>query len=256
MTTRKRIAAALIIFAGGAAASAPFYRDAPAPDAAPSATQEQSAGVEKSEDISLRIPAQEPPEPPPSAGTAEKRPSSLAASAAPSDDAPPLPGGPAASDPASGASPANSRANGRFAGSEAAGNLSSGRAAASVPPDVAREFPATEHPPPPVDSVPTIHRPAELTTARRDGEEGDGDGPRVHRLRDGDTLGKLARRFLGDAERWPEIFQFNRDVLKEPEVLPIGVVIRIPPRQATTPAAATQTSASPAAPLTTLVPIE
>lgn len=49
-----------------------------------------------------------------------------------------------------------------------------------------------------------------------------------HRLRDGDTLARLARRYLGKESRADEIFQANRKVLTSPDVLPIGIEIEIP----------------------------
>jgi nucleoid-associated protein YgaU len=51
-----------------------------------------------------------------------------------------------------------------------------------------------------------------------------------HRVIDGDTLEALAQRYLGDAGRAPEIFEANREVLSEPELLPIGAVLKIPGR--------------------------
>ena len=53
----------------------------------------------------------------------------------------------------------------------------------------------------------------------------------THTIADGDTLAALAVRYLGDAKRWGELFEHNRDVLKNPDLLPIGQVIKIPPRQ-------------------------
>lgn len=55
------------------------------------------------------------------------------------------------------------------------------------------------------------------------------DGQRKHRVVDGDTLPALAERYLGDGERWGEIFAANRDVLVDPRLLPIGVELKIPP---------------------------
>lgn len=55
-------------------------------------------------------------------------------------------------------------------------------------------------------------------------------GWRRHRIADGDTLSKLAQRYLGDPARENEIFAYNRDVLTSPEILPIGRWLRIPPR--------------------------
>lgn len=50
----------------------------------------------------------------------------------------------------------------------------------------------------------------------------------VHRIRDGDTLSGLARRYLGSRERYWEIYDANRDRLKDPDLLPIGVDLHIP----------------------------
>jgi nucleoid-associated protein YgaU len=52
-----------------------------------------------------------------------------------------------------------------------------------------------------------------------------------HVVVDGDTLTKLAMRYLGRAEAYQEIFELNRDVLASPDLLPIGAVLKIPPRQ-------------------------
>ena len=51
-----------------------------------------------------------------------------------------------------------------------------------------------------------------------------------HKIVDGDTLAALARRYLGTDQRSPDLFEFNRDVLITPELLPIGKELRIPPR--------------------------
>jgi nucleoid-associated protein YgaU len=56
------------------------------------------------------------------------------------------------------------------------------------------------------------------------------DGPKSHKIVDGDTLGNLAARYLGSANRANEIFEANRDVLSDPELLTIGVELHIPAR--------------------------
>jgi nucleoid-associated protein YgaU len=48
-----------------------------------------------------------------------------------------------------------------------------------------------------------------------------------HRLRDGDTLEKLAERYLGSENRAGEIFEHNREILSRPDLLPIGAEISI-----------------------------
>ncbi|QDU88121.1 LysM domain/BON superfamily protein [Pirellulimonas nuda] len=60
------------------------------------------------------------------------------------------------------------------------------------------------------------------------GASGDEQGSRTHVLTDGDTLPKLAERYLGSAELWPALYEANRSVLSHPELLPIGVEIIAP----------------------------
>jgi len=67
-------------------------------------------------------------------------------------------------------------------------------------------------------------RPEPLARPQRQGK------PRPYRLRDGDTLEKIAERFLEDRGRAGEIFEANRDVLTRPDLLPVGVTIMLPPR--------------------------
>lgn len=50
----------------------------------------------------------------------------------------------------------------------------------------------------------------------------------MHRIADGDTLAQLAAHYLGSADRWRELYDYNRDVLMNPELLPIGAELRIP----------------------------
>jgi len=52
--------------------------------------------------------------------------------------------------------------------------------------------------------------------------------PVTHTIVDGDTLPRLAERYLGDAQRADEIFEANRQRLPSPQLLPIGVKIVIP----------------------------
>ena len=55
---------------------------------------------------------------------------------------------------------------------------------------------------------------------------------RSHVIVDGDSLAKLAGRYLDDPRRSDEIFALNRAVLSDPELLPIGSELKIPPRDA------------------------
>jgi phage tail protein X len=56
------------------------------------------------------------------------------------------------------------------------------------------------------------------------------DLERTHTVVDGDTLAALAERYLGSPGRALEIYNANRFLLPSPDVLPIGVELRIPPR--------------------------
>jgi hypothetical protein len=57
--------------------------------------------------------------------------------------------------------------------------------------------------------------------------------PRTHTIVDGDSLEKLASRYLGDPRRSREVFELNRDVLSAPDLLPIGAELKLPERLAT-----------------------
>src|SRR4051812_26232647 len=56
-------------------------------------------------------------------------------------------------------------------------------------------------------------------------------GALQHRIVDGDTLSQLAQTYLGRSDRYLEIFEANRDLLASPDLLPIGAMLKIPPRQ-------------------------
>lgn len=49
----------------------------------------------------------------------------------------------------------------------------------------------------------------------------------------GDTLSKIAKHFYGNANRWHEIFEANRDQLKNPDLIKPGQVLVIPADPAT-----------------------
>jgi nucleoid-associated protein YgaU len=53
-------------------------------------------------------------------------------------------------------------------------------------------------------------------------------GPRVHVVKDGESLWKIAKLELGDGGRWNEIYEANRDVLSKPEAVHAGLKLRIP----------------------------
>lgn len=44
----------------------------------------------------------------------------------------------------------------------------------------------------------------------------------------GDSLSKIAKRELGDADRWHAIFEANRDKIKDPDKIYPGQVLTLP----------------------------
>jgi len=44
----------------------------------------------------------------------------------------------------------------------------------------------------------------------------------------GDSLSKIAKALLGDAKRWREIHELNRDVIDNPDLIYPGQVFKIP----------------------------
>ncbi len=72
------------------------------------------------------------------------------------------------------------------------------------------------------------------------------DGTSVVVVSRGDSLSKLAARYLGDGDRWPEIYALNRDVVADANAIDIGWRLRLPgiaeSRPTTSPAAAESTT--------------
>jgi nucleoid-associated protein YgaU len=44
----------------------------------------------------------------------------------------------------------------------------------------------------------------------------------------GDSLSKIAKELLGDAARWPEIFELNKDQIEDPNLIHVGQELRLP----------------------------
>jgi nucleoid-associated protein YgaU len=51
---------------------------------------------------------------------------------------------------------------------------------------------------------------------------------RTYVVKSGDTLSGIAYDVYGDAGRWPEIFEANRDKIKDPNLIHPGQELRIP----------------------------
>lgn len=53
-------------------------------------------------------------------------------------------------------------------------------------------------------------------------------GARTVTVAAGDSLSKIAKREYGDANKWKRIFEANRDILKDPDLIHPGQKLRIP----------------------------
>jgi len=56
----------------------------------------------------------------------------------------------------------------------------------------------------------------------------DRSGAPVYRVSEGDTLSDIAQTCLGRSSRWVQIFGLNRDQLKSPNDLKLGMILRLP----------------------------
>lgn len=84
-----------------------------------------------------------------------------------------------------------------------------------VPP-MAKDFPGPEPSPAAASGSPPAFGPSPV-------------GPKTHKIVDGDSLPALAKRYLGSEAQANVLFEANRDVLRDPSVLPIGKTLCIPP---------------------------
>jgi nucleoid-associated protein YgaU len=50
----------------------------------------------------------------------------------------------------------------------------------------------------------------------------------TYTVKSGDTLSKIAKQFLGDANAYPKIFEANRDQLSDPDKISPGQILKIP----------------------------
>jgi LysM repeat protein len=50
----------------------------------------------------------------------------------------------------------------------------------------------------------------------------------IHAVASGDTLSKIAKRYYGDANRYMDIFNANRDILTNPDMIKVGQQLKIP----------------------------
>ncbi len=49
-----------------------------------------------------------------------------------------------------------------------------------------------------------------------------------HEVVAGDTLSKIAKKYYGDASLYMKIFEANKNILKDPDLIKVGQKLRIP----------------------------
>jgi len=60
------------------------------------------------------------------------------------------------------------------------------------------------------------------------GGAGEYDATQYHEVVKGDTLWKIAEKYYGDGSLYKNIFEANKDILKDPDMIKIGQKLRIP----------------------------
>ena len=52
-----------------------------------------------------------------------------------------------------------------------------------------------------------------------------------HMVQKGDSLSKISKEFYGDPMKYPAIFEANKPMLKDPDLIYPGQVLRIPAKE-------------------------
>lgn len=60
---------------------------------------------------------------------------------------------------------------------------------------------------------------------------GHGEGEVIYEVQKGDTLGKIAAHFYGDAKLYTLIHEANKNLIKDPNLIQIGWKLKIPPQK-------------------------
>lgn len=56
----------------------------------------------------------------------------------------------------------------------------------------------------------------------------DTNSGRTYEVVKGDSLSAIAKREYGDMKEWPRIYEANRDIIKDPDLIYPGQMLRLP----------------------------
>jgi nucleoid-associated protein YgaU len=69
---------------------------------------------------------------------------------------------------------------------------------------------------------------AEDEGVKESGGSEDWSSAQYHEVVKGDSLWKIAEKYYGDGSLYNNIFEANKDILKDPNVIKVGQKLRIP----------------------------
>lgn len=69
-----------------------------------------------------------------------------------------------------------------------------------------------------------------VATVKKERETSNAPTTSTHTIKSGDTLWAIAAKYLGSGSRYKEIVEANKDKVSDPNRVPIGTVLKIPPR--------------------------
>jgi nucleoid-associated protein YgaU len=90
-----------------------------------------------------------------------------------------------------------------------------------------KEITMQEKTPPPWGTPPEA-APAEATPEQPETVPADSAYTQWYEVKKGDTLSKIAEQFYGDPKLYTTIFDANKDILTNPDLIQIGQKLRIP----------------------------
>lgn len=73
-----------------------------------------------------------------------------------------------------------------------------------------------------------VHGVGKVVTDVNISEPLESDDIEYYVIEKGDTLSAIAKRYYGDAMQYPKIFEANREVIQDPDLIFVGQKIRIP----------------------------